>query len=349
MQPDLRSAGERFVGELKLNPRRRVPLEQIRSAYAQVCPELAERADARRHLKTLILTAVEQGVCRLPRKVTSRDRQNEDGLPLFIVLNRPARASRVVIPPGYAWHPMLAFAVEERSARRLECLKTINEWLKRSPDLQTRIPIKERSLEIFGNEKKLDRLRSGGESLFQGRLALARLGCRICPLPLPFEMGPASAQGRPVLVLENHDTWFSFCDWNRENAQYACVAYAGGGHRKGLAYDEGFLDELLQRARSSELSYFGDVDPAGLSIAAGTARIRANRNAVALTPATTLYQWVIEHGFRRPMRSRQQSAVEDILWLPDPLRSPVEELFRAGLRIPQESLGTIALRRHFRF
>lgn len=349
MQLDLRSASERFVAELKLHARRRVPLPQIRLAYTLACPELAERADGRRYLKALLLTAVEQGVCRLPRKATSRDRPDEDGLPLFIILNRPTRAPPVVTHRGYAWHPMLAFAVEERSARRLECLKMINEWLKRNPDLETRVPIKERSLEIFGNEKKLDRLRCGRESLFGGRLTLAKLACRICPLPLPFEMGPASAQGRPVLVVENHDTWFSFCAWNQENAQYACVAYAGGGHRKGLAYDEGFLDELLQRAHSSELCYFGDVDPAGLSIAAGIARIRADRNVVPLTPATTLYQWVMEHGLRRPMRSRQQSAVEDILWLPDPFRSPVEELFRAGLRIPQESLGTIALRRHFRF
>jgi len=225
----------------------------------------------------------------------------------------------------------------------LECLKAINEWLKRGPDLSLRVPIKERSLEIFGNEKKLDRLR-GAESLFGGQLSLAQLGCRICPLPLPFELGPTSSRGKPVLVLENHDSWFSFCAWKMERAHYAAVAYAGGGHRKGLAYDEGFLDELLLRTGSHALCYFGDLDPAGLAIAAGTARRRAQRNSVPLGPATSLYQWLIQDGSHRPMKNPRPHAREDLEWLPPELRQPVETLFSAGMRIPQESLGTTVLK-----
>lgn len=317
----------------------------IRDAFARACPEYAEEADARRYLNELIRIAVEQDSLRLPRKAIARDRPDEDGLPLFIVLNRPSRSAHVVVARGYPWHPMLSFAVDEKSSRRLDCLRTINEWLKGAPNLRLTIPIKERSLEIFHDEKKLDRLRAGGQDLFSGRLTLASLGCRVCPMPLPFEMGPPSALGRPILVLENHDTWSSFCAWNKAAARYSCIAYAGGGHRKGLSYDEGFLDELLSRAQSSELSYFGDLDPVGLAIAAGISRLRADRNAMPLTPAAELYGWLIERGVRRPLRSRQRADVKDVLWLPERLRAAVAELFAAELRVPQESLGTLALMR----
>lgn len=256
-------------------------------------------------MKELIQTAVDQGICRLPRNVRARDRLDPTGLPLFIALNRFAAPRPIVIPPGYAWQPLLGFAVEERSRRRLECLKAINEWLKRGPDLTTVVPIKERSLRIFENEKRLDRLRGGSQRLFGGRLTLADLGCRIFPLPLPFEMGPPCARGRPVLIIENQDTWYSFCTWDELTSQYSCVAYAGGGHRKGLAYDEGFLDELLHRAGAGELKYFGDLDPTGISIAAGVARLRSGRGVVPLVPAVELYGWLLSHGLRRPIRSRQ--------------------------------------------
>jgi hypothetical protein len=36
-------------------------------------------------------------------------------------------------------------------------------------------------------------------------------------------------------------------------AQFSAVAYAGGGNAKGLAYDETFIDELLDRYSATEL------------------------------------------------------------------------------------------------
>ena len=143
MQRDLREASSRFVTQLQRSPRRRIPLPQVREAFAQACPELAEQAERRHVLKELIQTAVDQGICRLPRNARARDRLDPTGLPLFIVLNRSAAPRPIVIPPGYAWHPLLGFAVDEHSRRRLECLKAINEWLKRRPHLTIVVPIKE--------------------------------------------------------------------------------------------------------------------------------------------------------------------------------------------------------------
>lgn len=265
-------------------------------------------------------------------------------LPAFVEIDVP-RPERVrVVELGYAWHPLLAFAAEERNTPRLKALRDINEWLKTDPDLSINVPIKERSLEIFGNEKRLDQLRAGGDRLFDGKLTLAALACRVCPIPLPFESGPATACGRPILILENNDSWASFCVWNRTAGSFSAVAYAGGGHAKGLAYDETFLDELLSLHQATELVYFGDLDPAGLRIAAGAARRRAGRGGSPLMPGTRLYAWLLAHGRRTKLESSESLLPADLEWLPADLRSQAVELFAAGLRVPQESLGTRELK-----
>jgi len=61
----------------------------------------------------------------------------------------------------------MGFAATERSRLRLEAACCINEWLKTDPDLSLNVPIKERSLEIFRDEKRLDRLRAGSDCLLR--------------------------------------------------------------------------------------------------------------------------------------------------------------------------------------
>lgn len=286
-------------------------------------------------------TAANAGEIRLPKQLANWDRTGGAALPGFVVVPIP-RPPAPTVASCNTWHPLLSFAATERHHLRLQSAKRINEWLKSDPDLTLIVPIKERSLEIFGDEKRLDQLRSGTTNLF-GRLSLAALGCRVCPIPLPFEAGPESASGQPILIVENNDTWASFSLWNRTVGRYAAVAYAGGGHGKSLAYDETFIDELLNRFKSTKLLYFGDIDPAGLRIARGAADRRAQRQALPLQPADMLYGWLLAHGTRTALQSTQRANSRDLAWLPDVLRTRVDTLFAEGLRIPQESLGTRAL------
>lgn len=332
----------RLVGALKKTGRRRLTLEMVRQEFASACPELAEQPDRRMRLAEALRGAANTGEIQLPKQMRSWDRTGGATLPGFVVVTTPRPPASPAIAPGYTWHPLLAFAASERNHLRLQSAKRINEWLKGDPDLTLIVPIKERSLEIFGDEKRLDQLRAGTTSLY-GQLSLAALGCRVCPIPLPFEPGPESARGQPVLIVENNDTWASFAHWNRGAGRYAAVAYAGGGHGKSLAYDETFIDELLERFGSTELLYFGDIDPAGLHIASGAAERRARRRALPLQPAELLYAWLLAHGTRTALQSAQRGSSADVTWLPEVLCAPVEALFAEGRRIPQESLGTRVL------
>ncbi|MDA9433694.1 Wadjet anti-phage system protein JetD domain-containing protein [Bradyrhizobium sp. CCBAU 51627] len=330
---------DRLVRALKKTGRRRIALEMLRQQFAMACPELAEQPDRRMRLADALRSAADSGAILLPKQSRSWDRTGGAALPGFVLLATPRSKPLPVVLPGYGWHPLLAFAAGERNRLRLQSAKRINEWLKTDPNLNVVVPIKERSLEIFGDEKRLDQLRGGMTTLF-GQLTLAALGCRVCPIPLPFEAGPASARGQPILIVENNDTWASFSEWNRRAGRFAVVAYAGGGHGKSLGYDETFIDELLDRFQATQLFYFGDIDPAGLRIASRAAERRARRGGLALRPMATLYAWLLSHGTRTALRSGERASPSDLAWLPQDLRDPVEALFSTGQRLPQESLGT---------
>jgi hypothetical protein len=332
----------RFVRALKKTGRRRIPLDMLRQQFASACPELAEQPDRRTRLAETLRSAADTGEILFPKGARSWDRAGGAALPGFVVLATPRPEREPAVEPGYAWHPLLNFAAGERNRLRLESAKRINEWLKSDPNLSLIVPIKERSLEIFGDEKRLDQLRGGTTNLF-GQVSLSSLGCRLCPIPLPFEAGPAAACGQPILIIENNDTWASFSAWNRTTGCYAAVAYAGGGHGKSLAYDETFIDELLSRFQARGLFYFGDVDPAGLRIASRAAERRAQRGGLPLQPAVSLYVWLLDHGTRRTLQRAERANPADLAWLPEELRGAVEALFAKGHRIPQESLGTLAL------
>ncbi len=335
-------AARRFVRALKKTGRRRIPLDMLRREFASACPELAEQPDRRTRLAEVLLNAADTGEILLPKQRRSWDRAGGAALPGFVMLAGQRQPRPPVVIAGYAWHPLLSFAAGERNRLRLESAKRINEWLKSDPDLSLIVPIKERSLEIFGDEKRLDHLRGGTNNLF-GQVSLTSLGCRLCPIPLPFEAGPATARGQPILIVENNDTWASFSAWNRGAGRYAAVAYAGGGHGKSLAYDEMFIDELINRFRAEGLFYFGDLDPAGLRIASRAAERRAQRGGLPLEPAASLYAWLLNRGARTALRPNERATLADLAWLPEDLRGAVESLFADGHRIPQESLGTRVL------
>jgi len=85
-------------------------------------------------------------------------------------------------------------------------LKTVNRWLRNADgdtEARTIIPMRERSHEIFGDEKRLDALATS--SLFApGRLTLATLFTGRIPPPLAYE---CLADGGTIPVIENSDAF----------------------------------------------------------------------------------------------------------------------------------------------
>lgn len=101
----------------------------------------------------------------------------------------------------------------------------VNDFLLRRRGERALVPAKERSLEIFGDEKRLDQMCKAG--MLMGKLPLSALGCFQVAAPLPYRL--ADARGKPALVVENKDIRPG--DWLVVAAHEAIIQRVGGDRR----------------------------------------------------------------------------------------------------------------------
>jgi hypothetical protein len=291
-----------------------------------------------------VRTLADAGELILPSAATAKARQaNYDwrctpALPLFVTAVQ-ARSPR---PPAlrreHAWHPDLAFLAAERRLDKPEVWLAIDDWLKRSGDGTDVVSIRERSFEIFRDEKQLDA--SLGYKFFRtGAITLQRLRCEEVPEPLAARFC-RTARLRSALVIENKDTFRSACLINAELRLFAAVIFG-----EGDAFPKRAPDLLLLSEESpfDEVRYFGDIDAAGFDIAARAEQaVLALDRRFAFRPAAGLYHALLAAGTPVGEYGAMTSAARGFLQ-----RHGLERLdggSLSGQRIPQEALARPALR-----
>ena len=324
-----------FGDELRALGKRRIGLPELRAAWLRAHPEARDQPEQRRLLLDALRGLESEGLIDLPKR--GWDTSGSPALPRTASLRNASRDRRARTPQ--AWLPALAFAADERHPVRRADLQAVNAYLLsvrgREP---VPAPTRERSLQVFGDEKRLDDLRKGDPALFEGRVTLADLHCYPVAPPLPHETPPKRVPGRPILVLENYHSWDSFRRWNREAALYAAIAYGGGNaFRQGA----GNIDDLAASTLAKGAMYLGDLDPAGARILVGVNRRRQSEGRAVLSPHRGLYRWLLAHGRRNPLERTPENAEIDGLVdvFPAGLARALAELWSAGQRIPQESFG----------
>jgi len=329
-----------FADELRALRKRRIGLPELRAAYLRAHPEASDAPDLRQLLLEALNALERDGVVELPDR--GWDTSGSPALPRTARLRDGADSRRTAEP--HAWLPVLSFAASERHPARRADLQAINTFLLSSRGRRLLpVPTNERSLQIFGDEKRLDQIRKGRSTLFEGRLWLEDLGCYPVAPPLPYEAPKIRAVGRPILVLENHQSFESFRRWNQEATAYAAVAFGGGNaFRQGA----GNLDDLIARTGAAGAVYLGDLDPAGVRILIGVNARRKAEGQVTLQPHCGLYRWLLAHGYRRPLDAAPPDGLivqlEDVF--PADVAGALIDLWSGGERIPQESFGTEQLR-----
>jgi len=219
-------------------------------------------------------------------------------------------------------------------------LERIAGWRRDNP-APVRVPVGERSAELFGDEKALSRYRK--TRLFtSGALTLDLLGCYDPPLPFASQhvpgVGPVT-----LLVAENLATYTSFLTAARALAAATRpdlhVAWGIGG-----SFEQSVLSIPLLDPPPRYVRYFGDLDLAGLRIAARVARQAAKAGLPPVLPATGCYQFLLEgpSHWRRPDDSNRVGLpdyADACAWLPQALSPQAEELLASGEKIAQEHLG----------
>jgi Uncharacterized protein conserved in bacteria C-term(DUF2220) len=331
---------ERFALVLRGSRRKRIPLEAIRLSFREAHPELHGNPESDRLLLEALRELADGGVVALPAE-RSWERFGNPAMPKWVSLVRssmPPTLDWATVP----WVPELGFWVDLQP-RQLEAARAINEFLLRRRGALVPVPLNERSAEIFGDEKRLASLTSG-ESLFGGRLPLRIIGAFHVATPLPYRA--ASAPGRPVLIVENHHSYWSFGEWNSKEKRYAAIVY-GSGHefaKSGIA-----IDQVLTETGATGAEYFGDLDENGLAIPADFSARRAAADLSSIRPAEPLYAWLLAHGKRQSVAGFHKAPPERALhWLPIELRAEARMLLEAGSRIAQECLGYEVLLTEFR-
>lgn len=235
------------------------------------------------------------------------------------------------------WASPLAFLITEIVTVASDDLLKLNDFLLKQPQAQPIVPIKERSLEVFGDEKRLDALLS--TSLFRkGRLDWEKdLRCEIVGEPLGWKRGPAGARTQPVIVIENAATWHSYCRLNAERKLFGAVVY-GCGNRfvDGIRYLNDVFDELGGPRR---VLYFGDLDPRGVEIPQEAAALSQGLGLPVVEPHLWSYRQLLKLGTGRgqPWDGEQPSPTL-CDWLGE-LADPVRLLFKGSQRLAQEHVG----------
>jgi hypothetical protein len=247
------------------------------------------------------------------------------------------RAPLPVDPESYAWAPELRFACTLRDARQLDVLLRVQRFLSEGGRQRPLVPMKERSAELFGKEKRLDVLRNS--ALFQsGHLSLDLLRCFSVPPPLIWE-GAITSKSSPVLVVENHSTYHSFARWNREMRFYAAIVYGNGDAFKGSA--AGVCDIVREISWDGRLFYFGDLDPEGLLIPPAASATLTTVDLPAAIPHEGCYRRLFYRATVVPLPSGAKLRFdgEGRIWLGESLAADVESWFDRGIRLPQELVG----------
>ena len=138
----------------------------------------------------------------------------------------------------------------------------------------------------------------------------------------------------PVICVENHATFRTLlrCQRALQAPAWVAVAWIQG---RNIAPLESLPDLPFTVTR---LDYLGDLDAAGLAIAAA-ACATAERNGVAAQPAAELWALLLSQPSRPGGGPVSQADARKLTeWLPGSLRDPACELLTSGHVIPQEAL-----------
>ncbi|MFK8399951.1 Wadjet anti-phage system protein JetD domain-containing protein [Pseudomonas sp. BGr12] len=318
---------ELFFERLDRNRAKKVDLVMLRSLWLDAHPEQLETHDRDHRLLDALKKGQELGLLKLPAP-GSFEKFGRPPMPTFVTLARERKQKPSVDYTKVAWVPELGFW-PSLSLVELATAALINEWLIARRGRFLTVPLRERSLEIFGDEKYLDS-RVRGDALFAGKLSLSSIGAMRVEHPLAYR--PADARGKPVLVVENHHTFWSLGEWNQQAKEYSAIVFGSGNTlcASGMA-----LSEVMRERGAISAEYFGDLDPEGVSIP-----LKFNRmNIQQLMPCCRLYRALLEVGVRRKGGEPQASHLAlAASWLPE-LADQIAQMWDEGMWMPQEAVG----------
>jgi len=302
--------------------KRRIDALAIFNRLAQKVPRLANDPERWEQFVALLESAEKQQLLCLPARAG-------DGWINTVV---PARPKWVNLPTvktqrevfdhrGHPWNPRIAFVAETAylPPTLRDVALSLQGFFSKGGEDRPFVPIKERSFDIFGDEKRLEELLNSSLLFGDGRLNLDLLRCYIVS---PTPVAERFVSGKGIFVAENEATFDSFCRIARNRDTWRLVVYGRGNEiQKCTAY----LRRQMEHC-DGPIDYFGDVDRQGFAIP-----------MYLLNAGIPVRPFLI--GYEALLGSKVAGNTKEGEWLPAPLDRIAADLFAAGRRIPQEAFG----------
>jgi len=283
----------------------------------------------REALKIVIDELRENGLIEFPKSSKLWDKCALPYLPAWV--NKPQPKKQVSDVSGVIWSPELAFLAEQ-IVRNDSPWVEVDVWLKkyRGKELTLK-PVRERSLDIFGDEKALDHLTA--LTPFKQRLiSLATFRCFYVPEPIPWKPGPPGSSGFTGLCVENATTFDTLCRFNSETGFWAFVAYGRGN--QFVSMTDGLV-AVVKEYGHDQVHYFGDADHEGIEIVA-RAEKKLNEAGVSISLDHRLYRLLLSVGGERPSKTGGNLSLAAARLLAEADLIVLQDLFSRQQRIAQE-------------
>jgi hypothetical protein len=332
----------------------RVEIGALRSAAVTRDASMASGGRSRLGLALAALSAA--GRLRLPQTLSAWDDGPRPRLPTWVQRIGETSSTHATERADRTVPAELLALLPEESSRRLAGLErglspeearwltAVGRWLRADGARRPVVPSRERSLELFGDEKRLDSVMRS--RLFtSGILTMELLRAEAVPPPLLTTWVPGRRAGEVLCVVaENHHTWASLLGAARAAADRHAGIHVGYGAGNQFAVSLPTIARLEPVVPA--ITYFGDLDERGLRIPGAAAIAATVAGLPPIRPALGLYHRLLASGVRRATESPldEVTARSRAAWLGPELGPIAAALLVSGVRIPQESVGTDALR-----
>lgn len=321
---------------------RRIRLPVLRAAHAHHDPTGASSNDARTRLVAALSVLEAEGVITMPKTLKLYERHISPPLPMWV--ERPPVSRAPPTPaPARVWRPQLAQAgALASSPAEQHVVLAVDKFLREGGTDRPVVPHRERSLELFCHEKRLDALMR--TRLFTtGALTLDLLRCYLAPLPLTAQHTGNPGPYPQLLIVENHATYASALTLARARAASGRPALAVG-YGSGNQLPASIAGASQLEPPPLDIAYFGDLDRGGLSTARAAAAAASAAGLPKLRPALPLYSALLTFGTTDktsgavPMKAEEAAVLAEWLGQPD-VAAAACLLLMSGHRLAQEAVG----------
>ncbi len=315
-------------------------MREVQAEFLKAFPHFQGRADRRDRLSAVLNELAIAGSVRLPADERSGwERAPVPALPKWILFVRgPAQQQKEPFDyRSFPWVTELAFVAGLRALRHPNEVRCIHDFLKNGGRQRPVVPVKERSYEIFGDEKRLDSLQNS-QMFTEGRLTLEILRCRQVPASLPCV--PASGYAKePWLILENESTFHSFCRLNRQiNLHGGIILGSGIAVLRATEFLAG-LPHSSSDGQTKQLFYFGDLDHDRIQSPFQLNQRLRNQFGIQVRPGERYYQWLLEvRGIEGPTSPAERRSAT-VAWFSPPLRDRIGTALVQTRPVVQEAIG----------